>query len=147
MRNRFFTYNSKGEVAFKVFNYLFLGAIAILCILPMINVLAISFSDSTSANANLVKLLPMNFSLKSYQVILNRPDVLNSLWISTKRTIIGVIINGLLTISMAYPLSKNKKVFPGRNYYMYSILVVMLFSGGLVPLYILVMNLGLRNTI
>lgn len=142
-----FIKETKGEFIFSIFNYMFLAVAAIVCILPMINVLAISFSDSAAANANLVKLFPINFTTKSYELIIQRPDVRNSALISVVRTVLGVLINNVLTITLAYPLSKSSKIFPGRNIYMVAALVVMIFSGGLVPLYILVKSLNLLNTV
>lgn len=147
MKKRRDIYDTRGTRIFAVFNYIFLAVVAVLCVLPIINVLAISFSSSGAANANLVKFWPIDFTTKSYKIIFSRPDIKNALWISIQRTILGVIINDVLTILMAYPLSKTNKQFPGRNIYMYSLIFIMLFSGGLVPLYILVNELHLINSI
>lgn len=139
--------DTPGTRAFAVFNYIFLAIVAALCILPLINVLAISFSSSSAANANMVGLWPVDFTLQSYKIIFTRPDILGSFWISVERTVLGVVINLVLTVTMAYPLSKNAREFHGRNVYMALVLFVMLFSGGMVPLYMLVYKLNMLNTI
>lgn len=146
-RSRRDIFDTKGTRAFAVFNYMFLAVMALICLLPLLNVLAISFSNSAAANANIVGLWPVDFQLKSYKIIFSRPDIRNSAWISVQRTALGVAVNLLLTIMMAYPLSKSEKEFAGRRVYMGMMLFAMLFSGGLVPLYILVKYLGLVNSI
>ena len=140
-------FDTRGTRIFSIFNYIFLIGISVLCLLPILNVLAISFSSSSAANANLVRFWPIDFTTKSYEIIFSRPDISAALWVSIKRTLLGVLINNVLTILMAYPLSKTNKQFPGRNIYMYSLIFTMLFSGGLVPLYVLVNNLHMINSI
>lgn len=136
-----------GTRLFAYFNYLLLAGAAFLCVLPLINVLAVSLSSSHAANANLVGLWPVDFTIQSYKVILTRPEVLKAFWISTERTLLGVLLNNALTILMAYPLAKSAKQFSGRNIYMWGMIFVMLFNGGLVPTYIIVHDLGLLNSI
>ncbi|MBM7565152.1 carbohydrate ABC transporter permease [Paenibacillus sacheonensis] len=135
-----------GTRLFGVINYLLLAGAAFLCILPLINVLAVSLSSSHAANANLVGLWPVDFTIQSYKVILSRPEVLKAFWISTERTLLGVLLNNVLTILMAYPLAKSAKQFTGRHVYMWGMIFVMLFNGGLVPTYIIVHDLGLLNS-
>jgi len=136
-----------GTRVFAFFNYIVLAAAAFLCIVPLINVLAVSLSSSHAANANLVGLWPVDFTLQSYKVILSRSEVLHALWITIERTGLGVVLNNVLTVMLAYPLSKSSKQFNGRHVYMWGILFVMLFNGGLVPTYIIVNSLGLTDTI
>ncbi|WNR46255.1 carbohydrate ABC transporter permease [Paenibacillus roseipurpureus] len=136
-----------GFRVFAIGNYLFLTAIALLCLLPLLNVLSVSLSSSYAANANLVKLWPVDFTLKSYQLIFSRKEIHDAFVISIERTVLGVLLNNILTVFMAYPLSKSGLRFRGRNIYMWTIIFVMLFNGGLVPTYILVKDLHLINTI
>src|SRR4051812_15183913 len=96
---------------FTYFNYIFLILVAAACLLPMINVLAISFSSSTAEGAGLVKLWPVDFNLKSYQFVLNKPEFMTAFYISLKRVVVGVSVNMILTVLIAYPLSKDKRAF------------------------------------
>lgn len=139
--------DTRGTRTFAVFNYTFLAVVALICILPLINVLAVSFSGKTAANANIVGLWPVDFTLQSYKIIFTRPDILSSFGMSVLRTVLGVVINLVLTVMMAYPLSKSSKDFHGRNIYMTLTVFVMLFSGGMVPLYMLVYKLHMLNTV
>jgi putative aldouronate transport system permease protein len=136
-----------GVRLFAVCNYIVLAVAAALCLLPLVNVLAISLSSSNAANANVVGLWPVEFTWQSYYVILTRPEVLQAMWVSVERTVLGIAINGILTVLMAYPLAKSAKQFKGRNLYMWGMIFVMLFNGGLVPTYITVKELGLIDTI
>ncbi|MFC4779510.1 carbohydrate ABC transporter permease [Paenibacillus sp. GCM10023252] len=136
-----------GMRVFAIINYTMLLLAAFICLLPLVNVLAVSLSSSNAANANLVKLWPVDFTINSYRMIFGRPEVHTAFWISIQRTVLGVLINNILTVMMAYPLAKSTKVFKGRNAYMYSLIFVMLFNGGLVPTYIVVKELHLVDTI
>lgn len=117
------------------------------CLLPLINMVSISFSDSASASANLVRLLPVNFNLESYKTLLDDSQFWRSFMISIERVVLGVSLNLVLTILMAYPLSKTSSEFKAKNFYMYALIFAMLFSGGLIPDFIIIKNLGLIDTI
>ncbi|MBD2871048.1 carbohydrate ABC transporter permease [Paenibacillus arenilitoris] len=132
---------------YKIFNgcnILFLGLMALLCILPLIHVLAVSFSSSAAATANIVTLWPVDFTFVAYQKTFDNPLFLNSLVYAVARTVSGTLLTMLLTISAAYGLSKS---FPGRTAYSWIIVFTMLFNGGLIPSYMVVTNLQLTNTL
>ncbi|TWD93404.1 putative aldouronate transport system permease protein [Neobacillus bataviensis] len=118
-----------------------------LCVLPMLNMVSISFSDRVAAQANEVGLLPINFNVSAYQVLLGDAQFWRSFMISVERVILGTALNMLLTILMAYPLSKNKQQFGARNVYMNLLIIAMLFSGGMIPTFLVVKSLGLIDTI
>ncbi len=147
MKSKPFFLKTRGMLAFTVFNYLFLSLLALVCLVPIVNVLAISFSSSASAAANLVGVWPVNFTLQSYNTIFQRESFWTAFFVSTERTVLGTIVNNVLVILMAYPLSKSASAFRGRNVYVGLILFVMLFNGGLIPTYLLVRDLGLINSI
>ena len=92
-----------GSLAFDIFNYVFLGLIAAVCLLPILNVLAISFSSSAKASAGLVGLVPLDFNLQSYKYALTKPQFLTSFLTSIKRVVLGLLINMTCTILTAYP--------------------------------------------
>lgn len=117
------------------------------CLAPVLNAIAISFSDKTSATLGHVYFWPKNFNLSSYRKILEEPQFFRSFGNSLIRVLIGGSINVAFAILMAYPLSQSKQVFHQRNVYMWLIVFTMLFSGGLVPSFILVRNLRLMDTI
>lgn len=138
---------STGRKIFVVCNYIIVTLITLSCIIPLLNVLAISFSSSQAIMANKVGLLPVNFTLKAYQYVLNNTKFWTSAIVSAKRVAFGVPLNLLMTILVAYPLSKSELVFPARKYYVAYMLVVMLFNGGLMPTYFIVAKTGLVDTI
>lgn len=139
--------NSLGRKTFIVSNFIFLLFSALLCLFPLINVLAISFSSSWAATAGLVKFWPVGFTLSSYEYVLNKPEFINSLLVSMKRVVLGVGLNMLLTILTAYPLSKEKKDLRIRNVYSWIFIITILFSGGLIPFYMTLRGLGMIDTI
>lgn len=139
--------NSLGLKAFNVFNCIFLAVIAFICLLPLINVLAVSFSSKPAAAAGLVKLWPVDFTLDSYSYALGKQEFMTSFWVSVRRVVLGYIVNMVLTISIAYPLSKEKSAFGARNIYAWFFIVTMLFGGGLIPTYMTVRYMGLINSI
>ena len=117
------------------------------CLLPLMNMVAISFSGSEAVSANAVGLLPKDANLNSYRKLLDDAQFWRSFLISVERVILGLIINMLLTVTMAYPLSKSKLRFPMREVYMKFLIFAMLFSGGIIPLFMVVSQLKLTNTI
>lgn len=128
-------------------NYLILILIFCMSLFPLWYTLALSFSDKAAANAGIVSVWPVGFNLSSYQIILQDHKFFQAFLVSVKRVAIGGAINFVLTVLMAYPLSKESNRFPGRNLYMWFLVFCMLFSGGLIPLYITVAELHLLNSI
>ncbi len=137
----------KKITAYDVVVTALLVIIALCCLFPILNTLAISFSDKTSAALGKVSLLPVNFSLVAYEELAKVNQFFISFWNSVKRTVLGTAINLFFIISMAYPLSRTTKEFRLRNVYMWIIVFTMLFNGGIVPNFLLVKRLGLMNSI
>ncbi len=117
------------------------------CFLPLINIVAISLSGSAAVTANKVKFLPVGTTFAAYRKIIEDSQFWRSFGISTVRVILALVLNMVLTVPMAYALTKNKKEFTGRSIYMNLLIFAMLFNGGMIPTYILVKNLGLLNTV
>ncbi len=120
---------------------------AISCIIPMINLLAVSLSSSVSVTAGEVSLWPVEFTTISYKMVLKNKGFWQSMSVSIKRIILGGIVNLLITIFCAYPLSKSSDTFPARKYYVWLIFFTMLFNGGLVPTFLVVYYTGLMDSI
>ena len=138
---------SKSRILFLIFNYAFVALITVSCMIPILNLLANSFSSSQAIIENRVGLLPVDFTLKAYKYVLGNKEFWVASAVSLKRVVLGVPINVVLTILVAYPLSKSERVFPARRYYVAYMLIVMLFNGGLMPTYYIVTKSGLIDTI
>lgn len=119
----------------------------LICLFPLLNILAISFSGSAAVMANRVGVLPVDFTLTAYNKILLDEQFWHSFMLSVIRVILTLALNLALTIPMAYAMTKSKKDFSARNIYMNLLIFAMLFNGGMIPTYILVRNLGLLNSI
>lgn len=138
---------SWGRRLFMIGNTAFLAALALMCILPLVHVLAVSFSSNTAASAGLVKLWPIDFNTKSYEYVLRQEAFLRSLLVSVQRVVLGTIVNMVLIVLTAYPLSKEVQAFRMRTIYVWTFFLTVLFGGGLVPTYMVVQQTGIMNTI
>ena len=132
---------------FQIANNLFLGFLAFLCIAPLIHILAVSFSDSAAASANLVKFWPIGFNVEAYGETFGNPNFSRSLLNGATRTIFGTAFSMFFMTLAAYALSKEDMQFRGRTLYMWTFVFTMLLNAGLIPTYILVQKLGLINSI
>jgi ABC-type glycerol-3-phosphate transport system permease component len=121
--------------------------ISLISIAPVIHTISVSFSNTSAAAGGLVNFWPIGFNLESYRKIIDDPKFINSFFVSVKRVVLGGGVNFVLTVLMAYPLSRSGKEFPLRNVYMWFMLFTMLFSGGIIPLYLTVKSLGLFNSL
>ncbi|MGE6226829.1 carbohydrate ABC transporter permease [Paenibacillus chitinolyticus] len=132
---------------FSLFNNVFLTVLAILCLLPLYHLLMVSLSASAPANAGLVTFWPIGFTFEAYAKTFDNANFLSSLWVSVQRTVLGTALALVVNTIAAYALSKESTVFRARNLYLWYFVVTMLFSGGLIPSYILILKLGLMNTL
>lgn len=135
-----------GRIA-DIIIWIVLILLTISCLLPLLNMVAISFSDNAAASANLVGIVPKNFTLSSYIKILNESQFWRSFSISVARVVLGLAINVILLVLTAYPLSKSPNMFRAQKVYMKLVIFAMLFSGGLIPTFMVVNYLHLTNTI
>lgn len=131
----------------KILIYLFIGGLGLITLLPLMNIIAISLSSSGAVTANAVGVLPVNFTLEPYKLLVDDPQFWRSFGISLQRVILSLVLNMVLIVLMAYPLSKSNDRFKGRKIYMGILIFAMLFNGGMIPTYLVVRNLGLLNTI
>lgn len=135
-----------GRRVFLAFNSVALAVMAIACILPLINVLAVSMSSSSSAAAGYVKLWPVDFTLASYRHALSKPEFLTASWVSLQRVALGYTISIIVTVLTAFPLAKEKQAFGMRSIYAWFFIVTMMFHGGLIPSYMTIKALGMLDT-
>lgn len=130
----------KDGVVFNIVNITLLVIIAIISVVPFINVIAKSFSSAGYT----VNLLPKAFTFYSYGQVLSETAFFRAYGVSIGVTLFGTLISVSVMFAAAYPLSKPD--FPFRKGIMVFFVIVMLFSGGIVPNYLLVKSIGLVNT-
>jgi putative aldouronate transport system permease protein len=132
------------DTVFTVLVYFFLSLLVIAIVYPLIYLLSASFSDPVALLNGEVWLTPIRPNLKAYAEVLENKQI----WMGYKNTVlytvVGTAINLVLTIMVAYPLSR--KDLKGASLIMIMIVITMFFQGGLVPLYLVVRSLGLTNT-
>ncbi|MBN2984909.1 carbohydrate ABC transporter permease [Cohnella algarum] len=134
-----------GGRLFDAVNYAILSAVACVCILPFIYVLAVSFTSPEEVARGGLILFPREWSLAAYEYIFSTGTLTNSLLITVYVTVVGTLINLIFTTTMAYPLSRTR--LRGRQGVLLGVLITMLFSGGMIPTYFVVSGLGLTNTL
>jgi putative aldouronate transport system permease protein len=135
---------STSDKVLMVFIYLLLTIAMLAVLYPLLFILAASFSDARMVSAGRVWLWPVNPSLLAYEAVFKNPRIVTSLLNSLFYMFAGTAINLLFTVLAAYPLSRPNLM--GRNLISGIFVFTMLFSGGLIPTYLLVSNLGLLDT-
>ena len=96
---------SKGRILFQTINYVIMILLAVICLFPLLNVLAMSFSSATAVSAGKVSILPVDFTASAYTYVMKRQEFWVSLVKSIERVCIGVPLSMMITILTAYPLS------------------------------------------
>jgi len=114
------------------------------CIVPFMYMFALSFSDAVEILNNRVGLVPRGFNVEAYRAIFNFPNFFIAYRNTIFYTVFGTTIALVCTILFAYPLSKS--FLKGRKFLLKMVIFSMFFSGGLIPTFLLVANLGLINT-
>ncbi|MDQ0900643.1 putative aldouronate transport system permease protein [Paenibacillus sp. V4I7] len=139
------TAKSTADKWFDALNILVLSGFALLILYPLYFVVIASVSEPDQIYAGNVWLWPQGFTLEGYRRILSDPQIWSGYGNSILYAAASALISVFLTIGAAYPLSR--KDFYGRNTFMLFFVFTMFFSGGLIPTYLLVKNLGMVNTI
>lgn len=132
------------RVCYRV-NAVLLVLFLVIVTYPFLYIVSCSFSSGQALISGKVVLLPVEFTLEGYQAIMEYRDIWTGFANSFLYTVSGTLIGLVLTILAAYPLSR--KSLAGRKPIMMLFLFTMLFNGGLVPNYMLIMKLKLLNTI
>lgn len=136
---------TKGEKIFIIVNLILLILLSISIILPMLNIVALAFSSGGEITAGNVGLFPKGFTLVSFEYLTQDNKFLNAFFVSTFVTVVGTILS-LITVTLAaYPLSNPKLKY--RKPILLFFVFTMMFSGGLIPSYMLIKSLGLMNSI
>jgi putative aldouronate transport system permease protein len=132
---------------FVVFNYCLLTFLSLLCLAPLVHILAISFSSSSAAASGTVTFWPKSFTTAAYENVFGKPEYLRAFLVTLQRVALGTSLQLLLIVLTAYPLSRDNRVFKMRTVYVWFFLITILFSGGLIPTYMTVRMTGLMDTI
>ncbi len=135
--------NSKGDIIFVIMNTMFLIIVTIIVLYPLIFVLSASFSDPMMVMTGKVRFFPKEPTLQAYKIVFRNEDILTGYKNTFLYTITGTLVNLIMTIAGAYPLSR--KDFYGRNVLTLFFTITMFFSGGLIPTYLVIRQLGLYN--
>lgn len=121
-----------------------IGLFVLSCVLPFINVISISFSSKSAILRGDVSFWPVEFNTKAYELIFKDKSMIRSLLFTVEVTVIHTAIAMVLTILMAYPLTKKR--LKGRKFLNFFALFTMYFSGGMIPIYLNIRDLGMINT-
>ena len=133
-----------GSVIFDVFNIIILSLLTIVTLYPFLRVLAVSLSSPYALTGYPLSIIPKNFTIASYLSILKNDSITEGFVNSVAITLIGTFLDTLITVMLAYPLSK--KGLPHRSFFTAFFVATMFFSAGLIPTYLNIKSLGLLNT-
>jgi putative aldouronate transport system permease protein len=136
--------NSTSDKMFSFVNIVLLSIIALLVLYPLYFVVSASFSNPIYILKGEMWLWPKGFNVESYTKVFENKDIVNGFLNTLKYTTIGTLINLIMTIMAAYPLSR--KDFYGRNVIMAIFVFTMFFGGGLIPTYLLIRDLGMIDS-
>jgi putative aldouronate transport system permease protein len=135
---------SFGSKMFDVFNVVLMVILIIIFVYPILNVIAISFSDYQSIAKGSVTIFPKGFNVSSYMFVLKDKNVYFGYRNTVAYAAVYTLLNLLLTALIAYPLSK--KGYIGAKFTTVFLTITMFFNGGLIPTYLLMRDLKLLNT-
>lgn len=138
-------HDSRGYIAFRIFNGIALAIMCVLTLYPFVNLIAKSFSSEAEIMAGRVNLVPQGFNITTFEGVMADPQF----WINYRNTVVYTVVATaiamFLTTTFAYALSK--KFLKGRTFFIGLAVFTMFFNGGLIPNYLLISALGFKNTI
>ena len=138
--------SSPSRKVFVVCNTVFLTLVTAVSLFPLLNILALSFSSNAAAAAGWVTIFPVDFTLDSYTYILSNPAFFRAFGVSVIRVIVGTACSMIVTILAAYAMSQDDLRFHARKVYRWFFLITMVFSGGMVPQFMVIRAIGLYNS-
>jgi putative aldouronate transport system permease protein len=141
MRINLFKRKTKGDMVFDFFNVLLMIIICFVTIYPIWFTLVNSFNEGADAMLGGIYWWPRKFSLENYDAVFKNSGIVSAMFITVAKTVIGTVAHVFFTAMVAYALSKKDLI--GRKLYMTLGLITMFFSGGLIPTFVLVRDLGL----
>ncbi|MDF2924599.1 MAG: transporter permease [Paenibacillaceae bacterium] len=135
---------SWGEKVFYTVNYMLLLLAGLICLLPLLNLAAISLSGKDAVMSGFVAFWPVDATLESYRLLFDGTPIVNAFFNNVEITVVGVALSMAFTVFAAYPLSRSW--FYGRRSLTLAIVFTMLFNGGLIPTYLVIKQLGLVDS-
>ncbi|MBQ2889806.1 MAG: carbohydrate ABC transporter permease [Clostridia bacterium] len=135
---------SREDKTFSFIVYLITTLVLLVIAYPVIYVISASFSSPAAVTTGKVVLLPVDFGLDGYKAVFQNKDILTGYFNTIYYTILGTVINVAVTLCAAYPMSRRD--FPARRKFAFFFTFTMLFSGGMIPTYMVVKELGLLDT-
>jgi len=136
--------SSPADRAVQVAIYVIVGLVGLITLLPFLYIIAGSFATEKELTEKAFFIIPTEVSLNAYNYITRTGEIFRGLKNSIFLTVVGTLTNMFFTTTFAYPLSQ--KDFKGRNVVLNLVIVTMLFSGGMIPTFLVVKNLGLYNS-
>ena len=136
---------TRGEKIFSIFNYCFMILIGVIMLFPVWHVIMYSISDANKTMGVGLFLKPSGFSLQAYKIVLRDSTIIRAYANTILVTIVATVINIIMSFLIAYPLSRND--FSGKKPITFLLFFTMLFSGGLIPTYLVMRSLGLLNSL
>jgi putative aldouronate transport system permease protein len=136
---------SYGDMTFNILNYSFIALLTFTCVFPFLNQFATAFSGEFAIRSGQVYLWPVDLQLDAFNHIVGDSVIFRSLLVTIFLATFGTFLNLCMTVITAYPLARRD--VKGRQYIITFILITMLFSGGLIPSFLLLKFLGLLNTL
>ena len=140
-------YKSAENTIFETVVMILLVLSGLICLLPLLHVIALSLSSKGAALAGRVYLLPVELTTTAYTTLLKDNRFMQATLVSLERVLLGGAINFVLTIMTAYPLSLESRQFPARRIYIWIFVFAMLFGASLVPWYFVINATGIKNSI
>ena len=132
-----------GNRVADVIIYGVLTLLALSCLLPFMNVLSTSLSGASAVNSGKVSFWPVDLTLDNYRFLMGDTQIIRSFVTSVARVLLGVSLTVLMCVITAYPLSRDHIHMPGRTFYKFILIFSMIFSGGLIPFFLTIRQLGL----
>jgi len=137
-------YSSAGDRIFDICNYIFMLLLVIVTLYPFVNILALSFNDANDSIRGHIYLWPREWTISNYQYVFSESNVFTATFISAARTLIGTVISVFCTAMVAYTISRPEYAL--KKFVSITFIFTMYFSGGLIPNYLLIKELGMLNS-
>lgn len=137
-------YNSLPDRIFDTLNIIFMLCLVVVTLYPFLNMLAVSFNDANDAVRGGIHVVPRMFTWENYKYVFGEATIFHSMFISAARAVLGTVVSVFCTAMLAFTVSRPEFVL--RKFVTIAFIMTMYFSGGLIPNYLLIRDLGMLNT-
>lgn len=132
---------------FVVCNYIMCFLAGLICLLPLVHILSVSLSSKLAVFSGNVVFTPVDFTVDNYRFVMRDSQFFRAYGVTILRTVLGWMVSMVMLVLAAYPLSLPKRRFGANTFFTWYFVVIMLFSGGMIPTYLVVNATGLIDTI